>query len=87
MEITWPTLTDRVRGQRIKGLAYDAENGLLRITLHDGLLLLVSSCREGCHVVVESSESGPRLAGATDMEVSPHSGGIVSHTSAARRLP
>jgi hypothetical protein len=51
--ITRPTLTERVTGRRIEGLAYDAENGLLRIELVDGQELLVSACWEGCQVTVE----------------------------------
>jgi hypothetical protein len=60
--ITWPTSTERVRGRRIDGLAYDAENGMLRVELAGGTVLLVSACREGVHVVVDEAPGKPESA-------------------------
>jgi hypothetical protein len=53
-------------GRRITGLEYDAVVGYLRIALDDGSVLLVSSCRDGCHVVVDL----PRRSAVVAHEVS-----------------
>jgi hypothetical protein len=53
MEPAWPTLAERVRGRRIEVLAYDVENGLLRVELEGGGVLLMIACWDACHVVLD----------------------------------